>query len=127
MTEQTKVAKATTRKTRAKTGVNTRCKKNARLISRMARNKPKPPVQLEPIAVSEDSDSEVERFLTEEYPYSEGLCDKTPCDFVENSPPYLRETLNSLVSNHRVKLSGNHQNPLLFRLLHHLVISVDCG
>jgi hypothetical protein len=56
----------------------------------MARNKPKPPVQLQSIAVSEDSDSEVERFLTEEYPYSEGLCDKTPCDFVENSPPYLR-------------------------------------
>jgi hypothetical protein len=91
MTEQTEVAKATTRKTRVRTGANTRCKKNARLISRMARNKPKPPVQLEPIAVSEDSDSEVERFLAEEYPYSEGLCDKTPCDFVKNSPPYLRD------------------------------------
>jgi hypothetical protein len=91
MTEQTEVAKATTRKTRAKSGANTRCKKNARLISRMARNKPKPPVQLEPIAVSEDSDSEVERFLAEEYPYSKGLCDKTPYDFVKNSPPYLRD------------------------------------
>jgi hypothetical protein len=91
MTEQTEVAKATTRKTRAKSGVNTRCKKNARLISRMARNRPKPPVQLEPLAISEDSDSEVERFLAEEYPYSMGLCDKTSCDFVKNSPPYLRE------------------------------------
>jgi hypothetical protein len=89
MTEQTEVAKATTCKTRAKSGVNTRGKKNARLISRMARNKPKPPVKLEPIAISEDSDSEVERFLTEEYPYSEGLCDKTSYDFVKNSPPYL--------------------------------------
>jgi hypothetical protein len=57
MTEQTEVVKATTHKTREKSGANTRCKKNARLISRMARNKPKPPMQLEPIAVSEDSDS----------------------------------------------------------------------
>jgi hypothetical protein len=91
MTEQTEVAKTTTRKTRAKTGANTRGKKNARLISRMARNKPKPPVQLEPIAVSEDSDSEVERFLAEECPYSESLCDKTPYDFVKNLPPCLRD------------------------------------
>jgi hypothetical protein len=91
MTKQTEVAKATTRKTRAKSGANTRCKKNARLISRMARKKPKPPMQLEPIAVSEDSDSEVERFLAEEYPYSKGLCDKTSYDFVKNSPPYLRD------------------------------------
>jgi hypothetical protein len=91
MTEQTEVVKATTRKTRAKSGANTRCKKNARLISHMVRNKPKPPVQLEPIAVSEDSDFEVERFLAEEYPYSKGLCDKTPYDFVKNSPPYLRD------------------------------------
>jgi hypothetical protein len=44
MTEQTKVAKAITRKTSVKSGVNTRCKKNTRLISRMARNRPKPPV-----------------------------------------------------------------------------------
>ena len=91
MTEQTEVAKTTTQKTRAKTGANTRGKKNARLISHMARNKPKPPVQLQPIVVSEDSDSEVERFLAEEYPYSKGLCGKNPYDFVKNLPPRLRD------------------------------------
>ena len=91
MSKQTEVAKPTTRKTRAKTGANTRGKKNARLISRMARNKPKPPVKLEPIVVSEDSDSEVERFLADEYPYSEGLCNKPPYDFVKNLPPCLRD------------------------------------
>jgi hypothetical protein len=91
MTKQTEVAKPTTQKIRAKTGANTRGKKNARLISRMARNKPKPPIKLEPIVVSEDSDSEVERFLTEEYPYSEGLCGKPPYDFVKNLPPCLRD------------------------------------
>jgi hypothetical protein len=89
MTEQTEVAKATTRKTREKSSVNTRGKKNTRLISYMARNKPKPPMKLEPIAISEDLGSEVERFLTEEYPYSDGLCDKTSYDFVKDSPPYL--------------------------------------
>jgi hypothetical protein len=57
----------------------------------MARNKPKPPAKLEPIVVSEDSDSDIERFLAEEYPYSEGLCDKPPYDFVKNLPPYLRD------------------------------------
>ena len=57
----------------------------------MVRNKPKPPVKLEPIVVSEDSDSEVEHFLADEYPYSEGLCDKPPHDFVKNLPPCLRD------------------------------------
>ena len=33
----------------------------------------------------------MERFLTEEYPYSEGLCNKPPYDFVKNSPPCLRD------------------------------------
>jgi hypothetical protein len=45
-------------------------KKNARIISRMARNKPKPSVEQKPIVLSEDSDSDVERFLASEYPYS---------------------------------------------------------
>jgi hypothetical protein len=89
--KQTEVAKATTQKTRAKTGVNTRGKKNARLISRMARNKSKLPAKTEPIVVSEDSDSDIERFLSEEYPYSEGLCSKPPHDFVRNLPPCLRD------------------------------------
>ena len=41
--------------------------------------------------VSEDSDSDIERFLIEEYPYSEGLCGKPPYDFVKNLPPCLRD------------------------------------
>jgi hypothetical protein len=87
--KQTEVVKATTQKTRAKTGVDTRGKKNARLISRMAKNKSKLPAKIEPIAISEDSDSDIERFLSEEYPYSEGLCSKPPHDFVRNLPPCL--------------------------------------
>jgi hypothetical protein len=90
VTKQTEVTKPTTRKTRAKAGANIRSKKNARLISRMERNKSKPPVKTEPIVVSEDSDSDIERFLAEEYPYSEGLCGKPPHDFVKNLPPCLR-------------------------------------
>jgi hypothetical protein len=89
--KQTEVVKATTQKTRAKTGVNTRGKKNARLISRMARNKSKLPAKTEPIVVSEDSDSDIERFLSEEYPYSKGLCSTPPHDFVRNLPPCLRD------------------------------------
>jgi hypothetical protein len=60
----------------------------------MARNKPKPPAKSEPIVVSKDSNSEIERFLAEEYPYSEGLCGKPPYDFVNNLPPCLRDNLD---------------------------------
>jgi hypothetical protein len=91
VTKRAEVDKPATKKPKPKTGANSKGKKNARLISRMARNKPKPPVKLEPIVVSEDSDSEVERFLADEYPYSEGLCNKPPYDFVKNLPPCLRD------------------------------------
>jgi hypothetical protein len=81
----TKAAKPTTTKARAKTAA--RNKKNARMISRMERNKSKPPAKTEPIMVSEDSDSSIERFLAEE-----GFCgDEPPHDFVENLPPCLRD------------------------------------
>jgi hypothetical protein len=81
----TKVAKPTTTKARVKTAA--RNKKNARMISRMERNKSKPPAKIEPIMVSEDSDSSIERFLAEE-----GFCgDEPPHDFVENLPPCLRD------------------------------------
>jgi hypothetical protein len=69
---------------------NAKGKKNARLISRMARNKPKPTVEQKPIVLSEDSDSDIERFLASEYPYSQGLCPEPPYDFVSNLPPCLR-------------------------------------
>jgi hypothetical protein len=60
----------------------------------MARNKPKPLVELNPIVLSEDSDSEVERFLASEYPYSKGLCAKPSYDFVSNLPPCLQNKPN---------------------------------
>jgi hypothetical protein len=65
-------------------------KKNARLISRLARNKPKPSIEKKPIVLSEDSDSDIERFLASEYPYSQGLCSKPPYDFISNLPPCLK-------------------------------------
>jgi hypothetical protein len=69
-------------------GENTtaRNKRNARMISRMERNKSKPPAKTEPVMISEDSDSSIERFLAEE-----GFCgEENPCDFVDNLPPCLR-------------------------------------
>jgi hypothetical protein len=60
----TKVAKPITTKARAKTTV--RNKKNARMISRMERNKSKPPAKTDPITVGDDSDLSVERFLAKE-------------------------------------------------------------
>jgi len=84
------IAKPTVNRRKAKDGVNAKGKKNSRLISRMARNKSKTSPNADPIVVSEDSDSKIERFLADEYPYSEGLCDKPACDFVKNLPPCLR-------------------------------------
>jgi hypothetical protein len=78
------------KKPKAKPTANAKGKKNARLISRMARNKPKPSAESKPIVLSEDSDSDVERFLASEYPYSQGLCPEPPYDFVSNLPPCLK-------------------------------------
>jgi hypothetical protein len=78
------------KKAKANPTANAKGKKNARLISRMARNKPKPSAESKPIILSEDSDSDVERFLASEYPYSQGLCPEPPYDFVTNLPPCLR-------------------------------------
>jgi hypothetical protein len=83
----TNVAKPITTKARAKTAANTKNKKSARMISRMERNRSKPPVKTEPVMISEDSDSSIERFLAEE-----GFCgDEPPYDFVDNLPPCLRD------------------------------------
>jgi hypothetical protein len=72
---------------------NGKGKKNTRLISRMARNKPKPSTESKTIILSEDSDSDVEHFLTSEYPYSQGLCPEPPYDFMMNLPPCLGNNL----------------------------------
>jgi hypothetical protein len=81
----TKVAKPITTKARAKTAA--RNKKNKRMISRMERNKSKPPTKTKPNLLREDSDSSIERFLAEE-----GFCgEETPHDFVDNLPPCLQD------------------------------------
>jgi hypothetical protein len=49
-----------------------------------------PLLSQKPIILSEDSDSDIERFLASEYPYSQGLCPEPPYDFVTNLPPCLR-------------------------------------
>jgi hypothetical protein len=56
----TNVAKPITTKDRAKTAA--RNKNNSRMISRMERNKSKPSAKTEPVMISEDSDSSIERF-----------------------------------------------------------------
>jgi hypothetical protein len=94
VTKQVKIAKPAAKNPKAKPNANSKGKKNAQLISRMERNKPRPLVNPEPIMVSEDSDSEIERFLANDYPYSEGLCDKPSYEFVKNLPPCLQDDPN---------------------------------
>jgi hypothetical protein len=84
------IKKPVSKNPKANPTANAKGKKNARLISRMARNKPKPSTESKPIILSEDSDSDVEHFLASEYPYSQCLCPEPPYDFVTNIPPCLR-------------------------------------
>jgi hypothetical protein len=46
--------------------------------------------------LSEDSDSEIEQFLTEEYPYSYEIFSVKPYDCVTNLPPCLKDNLDFL-------------------------------
>jgi hypothetical protein len=89
VTKDVENVKPVAKNTKTKPFANSKGKKNARSISCMARNKPKAPVNPDPIMISEDSDLEIERYLASEYPYSEGLCDKPAYDFVKNLPPCL--------------------------------------
>ena len=101
----TKVAKPITTKARAKTAV--RNKKNARKISRMERNKSKPPAKTEPITIGDDSDSSIERFLAEE-----GFCgDEPPYDFVDNLPPCLRDNSDYPGIKPPFETRGESSNP----------------
>jgi hypothetical protein len=101
----TKFARPITTKARARTVA--RNKKNARMISRMERNKSKPPAKTEPIMVSEDSDSSIERFLAEE-----GFCgDEPPHDFVENLPPCLQDNPDFPGIKPPYKILGESSNP----------------
>jgi hypothetical protein len=85
------VKKLVSNKVKGNPTVNRKGKKNARLISRLAQNKPKPNANQKPIVLSEDSDSDIERFLSSEYPYSQGLCSEPPYGFVSNLPPCLKK------------------------------------
>jgi hypothetical protein len=81
----TKVAKPIT--TEARENTTARNKRNVRMISRMERNKSKPLAKTEPVMISEDSDSSIERFLAEE-----GFCgEQTHYNFVDNLPLCLRD------------------------------------
>jgi hypothetical protein len=81
----TNVAKPIT--TEARENTTTRNKRNARMISCMERNKSKPPAKTEPVMISEDSESSIERFLAEE-----GFCgEQTHYNFIDNLPPCLRD------------------------------------
>jgi hypothetical protein len=94
VTKSFETVKPMSKKLKANLAANAKGKRNAHLISRMARNKPKPPVEPNPIVLSEDSDSEVDHFLASEYPYSQGLCAEPSFDFVSNLPPCLKDDPN---------------------------------
>jgi hypothetical protein len=101
----TKVAKPITTKARAKTVV--RNKKNARMISRMERNKSKPPAKTDPITVGDESDSSVERFLAKEGFYG----DEPPYDFVDNLPPCLQDNSDYPGIKPPLESRGETSNP----------------
>jgi hypothetical protein len=129
VTKDVETVKPVAKRPKAKPTVNSKGKKNARLISRMARNKPRPPVNPDPIILSGDSDSEVERYLASEYPYSEGLCTKPSYDFVKNLPPCLQNDPNYPGIKMPCETPVTRQNPLLLYLnqLLHPVINVARG
>jgi hypothetical protein len=85
------VKRSARKKCKGNNNVNCKRKKSVRWVSRCAHNKPKQNIDQQPILLSEDSDSEIERFLTEEYPYSHGLCSVKPYEYVTNLPPCLRD------------------------------------
>lgn len=85
------VRKSAKKKCKGNVDINYKSKKSAHWVSRCARNKPKPCADQTAIVLSKDSDSEIERFLTEEYPYSYGLCSGKPYDYVTNLPPCLKD------------------------------------
>lgn len=93
------------------TGVNSKGKKNARWISRCARNKPKQITDQKLIILSEDSDSEIECFVAEEYPYSHDLCSMEPYDYVSNLPLCLKNNPKFLGIKLHSDTPGNLKEP----------------
>jgi hypothetical protein len=105
------VKKPTRKKGKGNTYVNNRGKKAACWVSRCARNKPKQNKDQKPIGLSEDSYSEIEHFLTEEYPYSHGLCSIETYDYVSNLPPCLKNDPNFTEIKLDSGTSGNLKEP----------------
>ena len=66
------VKKSAKKKCKGNSDINYKGKRVVRWVSRCARNKLKENADQNPIMLSEDSDSEIERFLTNEYSYSYG-------------------------------------------------------
>jgi hypothetical protein len=93
--DNTKAIKSPVRKKgKGDTTVSSKGKKNAQWILRCARNKPKQSTDQKPIILRKDSNSEIKRFLVEEYPYSHGLYSMEPYDYVSNSPLCLKNNPN---------------------------------
>ena len=88
------VKRSAKKKGKGNNDINCKGKKATHWVSRCAHNKPKENIDQQPIMLSEDSDSEIEWFLIEEYPYSHGLCSFKPYDFVMNLPPCLKDDPN---------------------------------
>jgi hypothetical protein len=110
--DDTKTSKKPVRKKgKGDTGVNSKGKKNARWISRCARNKPKKNVDQKPIVLSEDSDFEIECFLTKECPYSHGLFSMENYDYVSNLPPCLKNDPNYPRIKLHSQTPGNLKEP----------------
>jgi hypothetical protein len=110
--DNTKIVKRPiSKKGKGNTNANSKGKNNARWISRSARNKPKQNVDQKPIVLIKDSDSEIERFLAEEYPYSHGLCSVEPYDYVSNLPLCLKDDSNFLGIKFNSGTPGNLKEP----------------
>jgi hypothetical protein len=102
------VKRPVSKKVKGNPTVDNKGKKNARLISRLAQNKPKPNIDQKPIVLSEDSEFDIEHFLAEEYPYSYGFCSEKPYDYVSNLPPCLKNN----PSYPGIKLQNEHPGEL---------------
>jgi hypothetical protein len=88
------VKKPVSKKFKGNITVDNKGKKNARLISRLSQNKTKTKVNQKPIVLIEDSESHIEHFLAEDYPYSHSLCFEKPYDYVSNLPWFLKDNPN---------------------------------
>jgi hypothetical protein len=85
------VKKSVKIKCKGNSDINYKGKRATHWVSQCTRNKPKPCAEQTTIVLSEDSNSKIEWFLTEEYPYSYGLCFGKPYDYVTNLPPCLKD------------------------------------